>query len=374
MATVDEAFSLATLHHHAGRHGVAEELCGRILAVAPAHAGTLRLGAALAARGRTPAPLNLVWPRPILGYVLENHFIHDVLLGGLGRPLAIHSFAAEEERPLPDDALFVVFEDGHADVLRRARALGARNLGILHLADEQGTADRGFYAEADYVVRTYHFPDALRPPPGGRCRRIAWIPNGYRTGVGPSAPERLLPMAGRPLLAFFSGQISGARPLPERQEMLAVIHAAGLPCTVLDSGRFAGGLGPVDYAAQLGRARFALVPAGNSPETIRLYDALEQGCIPVMRRAGFALAADGLGGVPFPLLESWSDLPALLAPYRDLDDPAAAAALETLRLTTLTWWAGIKVRKRAELRDIVDAAFATTTPPPSSPRSWTPGP
>jgi hypothetical protein len=367
MVTVEEAFALATMHHHAGRRAVAVELCVRTLAVAPQHAGTRSLLDRLHDRHTTRPALNIVWPRAILDYVLESHFIHDVLLGGLGRPLAIHTCASEEERPLRDDMLIVVFEAGHAQALRRARALGCRNLGVLHMADERHAVDLGFYADADYVIRNYHFSDALAPPVNGRCRSVTWIPNGYRTGVGPSAPERLLPMADRPTLCFFAGQISGGRPLPEREAMLDAIRISGLPCTIIDTQRFGGGFGPAEYAAHLGRARFALVPAGNSPETIRLYDALEQGCIPVMLRAPFADAADGLGGVPFPLLNGWDELPAVLAPYRDPTDPRATAALEALRTETLAWWSLLKARKRVEIRGVIDVAFATENPPPPFP-------
>lgn len=369
MATVEEAFALATQHVQAGRRAVAGELCRRILEAAPGHTEALRLSKALAARSEGRPPLNVVWPRGVLDYVLESHFLHDVMLGGLERPLAVHVFAREEERPFLDDMLIVVFEGNHMNAPARARAQGCRNLGVLHLADERHSVDLGFYADADYVLRVYHFPEAMGPPPGGRCRTVEWLPNGYRTGVGPTAPERLLPMAERPMLAYFAGQISGGRPLPERQEMIEVIRSAGLPCAVIDTGRFAGGFGPVEYAAHLGRARFAPVPAGNSPETIRLYDALEQGAVPIMVRADFAVAPDALGAlgpVPFPLIDSWRDLPSVLAPYRDQDDPAATAMLETLRRATLSWWSEFKAHKRARLRSIVDAAFSVESLSPPS--------
>lgn len=365
MATVEEAYALAVQHDQAGRHGVAGEICGRILAVAPAHDPTRRLLGRLHERAARPAPLTIAWPRGVLEYVLETHFTHDVLLGRLGRPLAIRTFNTEEERPLCDNLLTVVFERGHGDALRRARGLGCRNLGILHLADERGNLDLGFYADADYVLRTYHFPHALVPPSGSACRRVVWLPNGYRTGVGPSDPARLLPAADRPMLAFFAGQITGGRPLPEREAMIAAIQAGGVACAVIDTRRFGGGFGPQEYAAHLGRARFAPVPAGNSPETIRLYDVLEQGCIPIMLRADFLSAPSALGGdVPFPVLESWRDLPALLAPYADLADPRAAAAAEGLRQACLAWWGDFKNRKSTEIGETVDAAFAATPPLP----------
>lgn len=368
MATVEEAAALAAQHYRAGRYGVAADLCARILDVVPDRAESRRMLSRLHARAAAPAPLHVVWPRGVLDYVLETHFTHDVLLGGLERPLAIHTFAAEEERPLRDDMLVVVFEHGAGDIFKRARAAGCRNVGALHIADERRAVDLSFYADADYVLRTYYFADALVPPAGGRCRRVTWVPNGYRTGVGPSDPARLLPATDRPMLAFFAGQITGGRPLPEREEMIAAVRAGGAACAVIDTQRFGGGFGPQEYAAHLGRARFAPAPAGNSPETIRLYDALEQGCVPIMLRADFIDAADALGGgVPFPVLESWRDLPGFLAPYADLDDPAAAAAVENLRCACLDWWAALKNRKRAEIRETVNAAFAGHVPLPPLP-------
>jgi hypothetical protein len=113
------------------------------------------------------------------------------------------------------------------------------------------------------------------------------------------------------------------------------------------------------YAAALGNARFAPVPGGNSPETIRLYDVLEMGCIPIMRRSAWVAQPRALGGVPFPLIDSWSDLAGVYAPFAS-DDVEAHAALDALQAEVISWWTGFKRTQQQRLRTLVDTVFGDT--------------
>ena len=295
-------------------------------------------------------PLNLIWRRDTIGRVVEASFIKDVLLGALDRPVRQIVFGGDNERIFADDMLIVVRHANPATAdnigyVAEARRRGCRNLGILHMGDEKGDIDLGFYTDADYVLRNYYFPQALTAPPGARPRSIQWIPNGYANAVGPQPTDRHLPMRHRSIVGFFAGQ-TAADPTTKRGEMICVAQENRLPCVVVGTQGFAQGLSPVEYAGHLANARFALVPAGNSEETIRLYDALEAGAIPVALKAPFLAAANAIENPPFVLLDAWADLAPFMADYqkRAAADPDF---MEDRRLATARWWTAFK-RQTAE--------------------------
>lgn len=290
-------------------------------------------------------PLNLIWRRDTIGRVVEASFIKNVLLSTLDRPVRQIVFGGDNERVFVDDMLIVVRHAaaGAADnigYVAEARRRGCRNLGVLHMGDEKGDADLGFYADADYVLRNYYFPSALKAPKGSRTRGIRWIPNGYANAIGPQAPERHLPMRHRTIVGFFAGQ-TAADPTAARGEMIRVVQENRLPCVVVGTQGFAQGLSPVEYAGHLANTRFALVPAGNSAETIRLYDALEAGAVPISLKAPFLDTADAIESPPFVLLDAWADLVPFMADYqkRAAGDPDF---MEDRRREVARWWVDFK--------------------------------
>ncbi len=300
-------------------------------------------------QGRT---LNLVWRRTILDGVLETQFLRHVVLSGLER--ALRWIAIEDGQPLPaaDDLLVCSFGDC-GRYLRELRDGGRRNIGVLHLGDEKARDDIGFYAEADYVLRHYHRPGLI---PAGCCKAILWIPNGWARGIGPASGTTPLDFDARRHEIFFAGYAGpqGSR-LPERQAMLDALSALGRPATVILTEGFGQGFGPAAYGAYLADSRFALAPAGNAAETIRFYDALEMGALPVVTDAAWLHDVDGinaLGPVPVPVLDHWRDLPEL----------GQRRYGETERQAAADWWARFKALTAARVSDVIEAAFAATEP------------
>jgi hypothetical protein len=123
--------------------------------------------------------------------------------------------------------------------------------------------------------------------------------------------------------------------------MPQVVSSAKLPFSILQTSGFGQGLGLVAYTAWLCNSRFALVPAGNSHETIGLYDALEAGAIPITVRSPFVSARDALGEPPIIPLDSWDQLPDAVGPYV-ADDDSALNALEQRRQTIVSRWCAFK--------------------------------
>jgi hypothetical protein len=301
-------------------------------------------------------PLNVIWNRVTLDGVLEGHFIRDVLLGDIGRPVRFMIFEPRDRLPLLNDALVVSLNIEFAEYLKALRSHGCRNIGLLHMGDEGGDHDLGFYAHADYVFRHYWFEHALVRP-NDRCLGVTWVPAGYRTGVGPILPNNVLEIAERSIMGFFAGALAARTFMAERQNMMDVVKAAKLPFYAVGTPGFAQGFGPVSYAALLGNSRFALVPAGNSPETIRLYDALEAGAIPIMLNSAVVQAPDGLDNPPFLLLNSWTELPAAYEPFSDSKSSCVLAALEEKRMDVSKWWSSFKVKQQRRVKEIISRSF-----------------
>jgi hypothetical protein len=310
-----------------------------------------------AAMAEAKRPLSLLWRRSTLDTVLEGYFIKEVLLGGLERPIRLVAIEESARAPLLDDALVVSLGTEMAPYLREARARGARNLGLFHMGDESGKQDRGFYAQADYVIRNYWFEHVFAAS-GGASLGVWWVPNGYRTGLGPMRRQTMLGAGERQTAGFFAGVLTDRMLADQRAAMMQAVAAAKLPFVVIGTPGFGQGLGPVTYASCLANARFALVPAGNSHETIRLYDALEAGAIPIMVKSPFVHAHDALDNPPFLLLESWEGLAEAYRPYADVGSPATVAALERMRQDVAAWWVRFKSAQQRKVKDIVDRAFA----------------
>jgi hypothetical protein len=277
----------------------------------------------------------------------EAWFIERVLLGSIGRPLRVVAAESLAEAPFLDDVLVVSMTTEFAGYLAEARRRGHQRLMLLHLGDEHGTDDRAFYTHADRVFRNYWFDPILADA------KVAWVPNGYAVGVGPMAPEARLPASVRPIAGFFAGSL-GARTLShERLAAVEAVERAGLPFMLRPTPTSRDRLGSVAYAAHLGMSRFALVPGGNSPETIRLYDALEMGAIPILLRSRFVEAEGALANPPLLLLDDWSQLAQAYAPY-DGSDAASLARLDELQARCGEWWRRFSLERRERVRKVVD--------------------
>lgn len=305
-------------------------------------------------------PLNFLWRRATLDYILESHFITQVLLGALERRVRIIPLEDGQPIPLEPDTLIGSLGTEMVPFLREVHTRGIPNIGFFHMADEDGKEDRGFYAQADYVIRNYWFAPALAAP-SEHSLGVIWVPNGYRTGIGPLDASRLPAIAERSVPGFFAGAMSGRLLADQREAMLHAVRSAGLPFTVITTSGFGEGMGPTAYAAWLANTRFALVPAGNSHETIRLYDALEAGAIPIMVRSPFVEAPDALGALgppPFVLLESWDELAAAYTPYAEVSAPTVVETLERRRQEVMRWWTLLKHHNQQKVKDLIERSFS----------------
>jgi hypothetical protein len=302
--------------------------------------------------------LNLVWRRASLDNVLEGYFIREVLLAGLQRPVRQLMFEDDWGGTIDHDTLFVVLRGDTVDLLRAARVAGLRNLGVLHVGDETGIDGRFFYQYADYVLRHYWFKEIVSPtaaPP------VIWVPNGYKAGVGPIDPARTLPFDGRQIPGFFAGSFHPDHLNHERQRLLDIVQREKLPFLMVGTSRFGIGMTPATYGGFLGNSKFALVPGGVSPETIRLYDALEHGTIPIVLESPFIESNEALGALgvpPLVLLDNWSSLPKAFRHLMQIPP----SRLEDRRRGILDWWTRFKAHCQARAGGLIEASFSRSQP------------
>ena len=229
------------------------------------------------------------------------------------------------------------------DLIRQIKSFGKKVV-LYHMGGEKLDKDISAYAECDLVVRNYYFPTIIGP--AGLNENILWAPNGFRTGVGPRKASAIKPSLQRQSIAAFLGWVNNADSFNnERASFSGPATACGENLHLMSSNGFAGGYNVGLYSAIMEDSLFAPCPSGNNPETIRLYDALELGCIPISLSHPFLHSEDALGligPVPFPLLRSWSELPQFLEEMKlkALSNPSEILDHQN---RCITWWSDYKL-------------------------------
>lgn len=150
----------------------------------------------------------------------------------------------------------------------------------------------------------------------------AWLP------IGPARLAQLT-ITGKPLNWFFSGQINHVA----REEYAKVLRARNAESDdglLVETKGFAQGLAPAAYHGHLACAKVVPAPAGNiSPDSFRLYEALEAGAVPVPQNPEFwnMLFPQGY---PFPVIQEYEQLQGYM------DD--AIVQYPVLNNKVMAWW------------------------------------
>jgi hypothetical protein len=141
-------------------------------------------------------------------------------------------------------------------------------------------------------------------------------------------------------------------------EATAETSVATNVCHVLVSDRFNNqhdGLDGADYVQLLTQSVFTLCPSGSNEETYRVWEALEAGSIPVVKRSR-AWKPLGLDH-PLYVVESWDELPRLLeaAMQKSTDSigrggagEVRSAFIDGLQAKVARWWRDKKASFQAQ--------------------------
>lgn len=285
-----------------------------------------------------------------LQIILESWFLQHVVLNG--RP-----FTLEDDIARITDQVVVyveVWEPQHR-IVDQLIAQGNAVI-LLQLGDEVlEKFDRSLYEKCRFVLRNYFYPVVFDDPL--LYARLFWIPNGFRSGVGPRHASHLRRASERRQFARFMGWLANANSF--NNERVHFREAALRSTSLLQTsqtGGFSAGASPALYAALMEDAIYAPCPGGNSIETIRLYDCLELGCIPIVTNAAYLEDPRALADAPFPKINDWCELPALLDELwqTSLKTPESTDALQQ---ACIQWWSAMK----ANTSGLVDSLIERST-------------
>lgn len=294
--------------------------------------------------------LHIISAPDSLNGALETWFIQNNLFRGAPYSLTVNSDAIQNS-PI----IYLELHQINLDLINHIKAMGNKVI-LYHMGDERLDKDISAYDQCDLIIRNYYSSNIINS--NYLAGKVMWAPNGFRTGVGPRASGDLKKAHYRQSLASFLGWINNPDSFnSERTSFVDPAKSCGENLYVLPSNGFAGGYNVGLYSAIMEDSIFAPCPAGNSPETIRLYDALELGCIPISLSQEFLLSKDALaliGPVPFPILNSWSELPGFLEQAKSgvLSNPEKISALQE---KCIHWWESYKIAVQKKIYDRIQA-------------------
>jgi hypothetical protein len=285
-----------------------------------------------------------------LNAIQELWFIQNSLFKGA--PVYI---GFDPKRLTNQRVVYLELNEINADLIMRLRNDGNKVI-IYHMGDEFARMNRSQYLACDLVIRNYYFSFMHDASEAGR--KTIWAPSGFKTGVGPRHPAALKKTIDRQWLGIFLGWLKNTSSFnDERGAFSKVAPKCGDNLFLMPSDSFGSGWNVGLYSTAMESAIFAPCPAGNSPETIRLYDALELGCIPISLSHEFLHSKDALGmigSVPFPILDSWEQLPQFLEQMK------AKALLNpdeilNLQQSCIDWWSNFKIAIQKRISERIAA-------------------
>jgi hypothetical protein len=124
-----------------------------------------------------------------------------------------------------------------------------------------------------------------------------YIPGGYTPGTRDLKPVE------KTIDYFFSGQIT----TPAREQMWEQLkNVKGI---FQRTPGFTQGYPKDEYLDLMNHAKIVPCPHGAvTPDTLRLWEALELGCMPVIHASDHDFYTKILGGFPFPSVDNWADI------------------------------------------------------------------
>jgi len=218
--------------------------------------------------------------------------------------------------------------------IRRAALAGA-DIVLFHLGDEAYIDDCSCYRWCRAVYRNYWSVTQARNS------NVRFLPLGYKAGF--SNGEAIRPVTERRYVWSFCGDLNKTTRGSMNQHMTALepnyLHVT--------SGWDAPDLLPVEqYRDIMDQSIF--VPCGQgfcTPDSFRVYEALEAGCIPIVERtAEFDYFAGAYGDHPMPVIRDWAEAPSLVSAI------LASGQAPALARRCHAWWIGLKAQVTASLR------------------------
>jgi hypothetical protein len=269
--------------------------------------------------------LNSLFPKPIQWVPLESF---DELANAQNPILLFQT--------IPGESALSYIYNGFASGLEK---LG-KQMTILHLSDEFGRDPVDFYNSpaVKRVIRNYARPNLPTD-------KVTLIPLGYANGR--KGRETLTPtFSERPYLWSFAGSTDR----PGRSQALQTLERTG-NFKLADKPTWSDPpkLNTNEYNQLNQQTKFVPCFRGSSSlESYRLYEAIEQGAIPIYVPDGVDHYAEVLGNHPILSFPSWEKAAELLPMLAQ-----NSSVMDEHRRILNTWWQG----KKADFKDRVKSLF-----------------
>lgn len=208
---------------------------------------------------------------------------------------------------------------------------------LFHLTDNLNRDfNRTIYQYSDLVLTTHYIANIFSD--SDFHNKILWVPFGFKSGVGPRNPKTLREVSQRRYLGSFAGYLENTESYCNERKLF---YTSALTCqqdiVLRPTETFNKGFNACYYSMLLECSIFCPCPAGYSPETIRLFEALEMGSIPISLKHDFIGNSLCLPAPPFPLINSWEELPKLLEQFKTLYIQDIQS-ISHLQFSCITYW------------------------------------
>lgn len=279
--------------------------------------------------------MKIIWQtKPGEGTAFERQFLQEVVFSRTP-----HEAVFDGEFKIAAADAVIIFNgfgpkppDGLLEYLKRCP-----NHVLVHLSEERLDHDTSYYAGARTVFRSYYDPRI-------KDRHVFALPLGFQSGFLSDASDRRFD--DRDLVWSFAGQIKS-----NRKSMVAALSALR-PHLLHMTRQWSdpAALGAEDLAAVYRRSLFSPCPFGNrNPDSFRLMETLEHGCIPVVLRfLDHDYFRYVMGDHPFIVERTWSAAAERM--HALLRDPPL---LRDKQEQVAAWYHSFKNDLAADVRDIL---------------------
>lgn len=243
-------------------------------------------------------------------------------------PYAEIEHIVDTKRQIRDENVIYVNPLRNKSDLDFLATIGSKGrVGLFHSGDEHYSGYYQAYNYCNAVARTYHAPHLANE----RVRQVSLF-----TSKAFQEPIAEAAIAGRPHVWGFIGRLHvGGR------DVMANTLSKEFDGFLSQSQQWGdtANMSQTDYRSALERFIFAPCPAGNvMADTIRLYEALQCGCIPIVyHRKHFNYFRQFYGDTPLIYVSDWADAPKIMRAL--LSDPHL---LEEKAAVCREWWKATK--------------------------------
>jgi hypothetical protein len=209
---------------------------------------------------------------------------------------------------------------------------------LFHLNDEAYLQDTSIYEDATIVYRQYYHPKY-----DGNAK-IKTLPLGYKYDFKRQPFAALKKPSERAFAWSFMGQVTKS----DRPLMIKGLKNLKVPHYFHHNNYFmsSDALTTEFYQATLLETKIAPAPLGFvNPDSYRLWESLECGCIPTVRDPQDTYFRRAYGNVPFLVISSWADLKALKELLKNPE------ALDAKAKECYHWWKALEENLKQSLHN-----------------------